>query len=95
MICLEAHCHSTCLEVRDNSVRSALSFYLYVGFRDQTQVTRLAEQTPLTAKPSQRHIYLSADYVRSHQSFTIPSPRNPKIQKDNWVFPESLTLALG
>ena len=40
MTCLGAHCHSTCLEVRDKSLRSVLSFYLPVGFTDQTQASK-------------------------------------------------------
>lgn len=30
--------HNTCMEVEDNSLRSVLSFPLYVGCGDQTQV---------------------------------------------------------
>lgn len=36
----------------DNSVESGLFFHPYVSYRDQTQVTRLARQAPLTPEPS-------------------------------------------
>lgn len=34
-------CHSTHVEIEDNLVESVLSFRLYVGSGDQTQVARL------------------------------------------------------
>lgn len=36
----------------DNYVKHVLSFHLYMGSRNQTQVTRLVQQVPLPAKPS-------------------------------------------
>lgn len=57
---LGAHCHGTCLEVRDNSVRSVVSFQLSVGFGDQAQVIGLVQQAqaPLPKKPSLQPLYL-------------------------------------
>lgn len=52
LIYLGAHCHDTCLEVRDNSVWSVLSFHLSVGFGNQILVIRLVQQAPLPKKPS-------------------------------------------
>lgn len=57
---LGAHCHGTCLEDRDNSVRSVVSFQLSVGFGDQAQVIGLVQQAqaPLPKKPSLQPLYL-------------------------------------
>lgn len=57
---LGAYCHGTCLEVRDNSVRSVVSFQLSVGFGDQAQVIGLVQQAqaPLPKKPSLQPLYL-------------------------------------
>lgn len=41
-VCVCGHmCHSTHVEIEDNLVESVLSFRLYVGSGDQTQVARL------------------------------------------------------
>ena len=39
-------------KLEDVSVESVLTFQFYVGSGDQTQVTRLAQQTPLPAEMS-------------------------------------------
>lgn len=42
-----------CVAGAEHFVESILPLYLYVDFRDQTQVTSLAKQVPLPAGPSQ------------------------------------------
>lgn len=48
-------CAVTHVEGRAQLVESALSFHLYVGSRDSTQVTRLAPQVSFPAEPYYPH----------------------------------------
>lgn len=41
----------------DNFMESVLSFQLYGGSRDRTQIIRLSQQTPLPTKPSHQPKY--------------------------------------
>lgn len=67
--------HSTCLEVRDNSVRSVLSFYRYVGFRDQTRVIRLVWQAFLPEKS------LSSPSTLSYETESLTEPESVSLTR--------------